>query len=150
MIKIIDINFLNEKAAIGCFLIKDNDDLVLIETGPSTYYDSIKNSLNKINIDINRIKNVLVTHIHLDHSGGAWKFSKPALALLNSVDAANFFTRIELTGKFLPMNLATKSAVYPSTIPNQYGNRRPTPVLPFNFSLTCETSSFIVRSGVST
>ena len=35
MIKIIDINFLNEKAAIGCFLIKDNDDLVLIETGPS-------------------------------------------------------------------------------------------------------------------
>ena len=49
------------------FLIKDND-LVLIETGPSIYYDSIKNSLNKINIDINRIKNVLVTHIHLDHS----------------------------------------------------------------------------------
>ena len=38
MIKIIDINFLNEKAAIGCFLIKDNDDLVLIETGPSIYY----------------------------------------------------------------------------------------------------------------
>ena len=76
MIKIIDINFLNEKAAIGCFLIKDNDDLVLIETGPSIYYDNIKNSLNKINIDINRIKNVLVTHIHLDHSGGAWKFAK--------------------------------------------------------------------------
>ena len=56
MIKIIDINFLNKKAAIGCFLIKDNDDIVLIETGPSIYYDNIKNSLNKINIDINRIK----------------------------------------------------------------------------------------------
>ena len=54
MIKIIDINFLNEKAAIGCFLIKDNDDLVLIETGPSIYYDNIKNSLNKINIDIKK------------------------------------------------------------------------------------------------
>ena len=27
-------------------------------------------------VDINRIKNVLVTHIHLDHSGGAWKFAK--------------------------------------------------------------------------
>ena len=50
MIKIIDLNFLNEKAAIGCFLIKDNDDLVLIETGPSIYYDNIKKSLNK---DIN-------------------------------------------------------------------------------------------------
>jgi len=72
MIKIIDINFLNEKAAIGCFLIKDNDDLVLIETGPSIYYDNIKNSLNKINIDINRIKNVLVTHIHFYNYGGEW------------------------------------------------------------------------------
>ena len=47
MIKIIDINFLNKKAAIGCFLIKDNDDLVLIETGPSIYYNNIKNSLKK-------------------------------------------------------------------------------------------------------
>ena len=37
------------------FLIKDNDDLVLIETGPSIYYDNIKN-INKINIDINTIK----------------------------------------------------------------------------------------------
>ena len=69
MIKIIDINFLNEKAAIGCFLIKDNDDFVLIETGPSIYYDNIKNSLNKINIDNNRKKNYLLTNIHLDHSG---------------------------------------------------------------------------------
>ena len=76
MIKIIDINFLNKKAAIGCFLIKDNNDLVLIETGPSIYYNNIKNSLKKINIDINKIKNVLVTHIHLDHSGGAWKFAR--------------------------------------------------------------------------
>ena len=76
MIKIIDINFLNQKAAVGCFLIKDGKDFVLIETGPSLYYEEIKKSLNKINVDINKIKNVLVTHIHLDHSGGAWKFAK--------------------------------------------------------------------------
>ena len=27
-------------------------------------------------LSIKKIKNVLVTHIHLDHSGGAWKFAK--------------------------------------------------------------------------
>ena len=62
MIKIIDINFLNQKAAVGCFLIKDGKDFVLIETGPSLYYEEIKKSLNKINVDINKIKNVLCTN----------------------------------------------------------------------------------------
>ena len=76
MIKIIDINFLNKKSAVGCFLLKENDNFVLVETGPSLYYEEIKKSLNDINVDIKKIKNVLVTHIHLDHSGGAWKFAK--------------------------------------------------------------------------
>ena len=76
MIKIIDINFLNKKSAVGCFLLKENNNFVLVETGPSLYYEEIKKSLNDINVDIKKIKNVLVTHIHLDHSGGAWKFAK--------------------------------------------------------------------------
>ena len=76
MIKIIDINFQNQKSAVACFLINKNDQMVLVETGPSLYYDTIKKSLDKININIKKIKNVLVTHIHLDHSGGAWKFAE--------------------------------------------------------------------------
>ena len=76
MIKIIDINFQNQKSAVGCFLIKKDKNIVLIETGPSLYYDTIKYSLKQISIEIEDIKHVLVTHIHLDHSGGAWKFAK--------------------------------------------------------------------------
>lgn len=76
MIKIIDINFLNKKCAVGCFLVRDKNKYVLIETGPSIYYKNIRESLNKINIDIKKVENILVTHIHLDHSGGAWKFAQ--------------------------------------------------------------------------
>lgn len=76
MIKIIDINFLKQDAAVGCFLVKSGKEFVLIETGPSLYYNKIEESLNKLSIDVNKIKKVLVTHIHLDHSGGAWKFAK--------------------------------------------------------------------------
>tara|TARA_B100000214_G_scaffold209710_1_gene152268 strand:+ start:1267 stop:2148 length:882 start_codon:yes stop_codon:yes gene_type:complete len=76
MIKIIDINFQNQKSAVGCFLIKKEKNIVLIETGPSLYYNNIKSYLQQISIDIKDIKHVLVTHIHLDHSGGAWKFAK--------------------------------------------------------------------------
>ena len=76
MIKIIDINFLNKKCAVGCFLVRDKNKYVLIETGPSIYYENIREELNKINIDIKKVENILVTHIHLDHSGGAWKFAQ--------------------------------------------------------------------------
>ena len=64
MIKIIDINFQNQKSAVGCFLIKKDKNIVLIETGPSLYYDTIKYSLKQISIEIEDIKHVLLTHIH--------------------------------------------------------------------------------------
>ena len=54
MIKIIDINFLNKKSAVGCFLLKENNNFVLVETGPSLYYEEIKKSLNDINVDIKK------------------------------------------------------------------------------------------------
>ncbi len=76
MIKIIDLDFLNKKSAIACFLIQKENNLILIETGPSVSYGIIKNTLEKKRIDIKKISHVFVTHIHLDHSGGAWKFAE--------------------------------------------------------------------------
>ena len=76
MIKIIDINFLGINSAIASFLIKNQNNLVLIETGPSSSYNNIKKEINSLGKDINDIKHVFVTHIHLDHSGGAWKFAQ--------------------------------------------------------------------------
>ena len=76
MIKIIDINFLNTKSAIACFLIESNEGLILIETGPSTAYNNIKKTLKVEGLKIEEINHVFVTHIHLDHSGGAWKFAE--------------------------------------------------------------------------
>ena len=76
MIKIIDINFLGTSSAIACFLIESDQELILIETGPSTVYNNLKKSIEGFGYDIKKIKHVFVTHIHLDHSGGAWRFAE--------------------------------------------------------------------------
>ncbi len=76
MIKIIDLDFLNKKSAIACFLIQEENNLILVETGPSVSYGVIKSTLEKKRLDIKKISHVFVTHIHLDHSGGAWKFAE--------------------------------------------------------------------------
>ena len=76
MVKIIDINFLNTKCAIACFLVESDNGLILIETGPATAYNNIKKALEIAGYNINKINHVFVTHIHLDHSGGAWRFAK--------------------------------------------------------------------------
>ena len=70
------------------------------------------------------------------NKNGALKSSKLFFALLNSVDDANFFTRIELTNKFVLVKNEIKSAVRPRIIPNQNGKRGPTEFLPFNKALT--------------
>ena len=76
MVKIIDIQFLGVKSAIACFLIKSSKGLVMIETGPSTSYKIISQELNNLGYNIKDVKHVFITHIHLDHSGGAWKFAE--------------------------------------------------------------------------
>ena len=76
MVKIIDIQFLGVKSAIACFLIKSSKGLIMIETGPSTSYNIISQELTNLGYNIKDVKHVFVTHIHLDHYGGAWKFAK--------------------------------------------------------------------------
>ncbi|EJR89643.1 hypothetical protein IKE_06249 [Bacillus cereus VD196] len=47
------------------------DDITLIETSASSSVPFILNGLKDLNINLDAIKNIIVTHVHLDHAGGA-------------------------------------------------------------------------------
>ncbi|MDA2654241.1 MBL fold metallo-hydrolase [Bacillus cereus] len=47
------------------------DDITLIETCASPSVPHILNGLKELNIALDAIKNIIVTHVHLDHAGGA-------------------------------------------------------------------------------
>ncbi|GGB47831.1 MBL fold metallo-hydrolase [Virgibacillus dakarensis] len=57
----------------GTYVI-DEEDLTLIETGPSPSVKYIKQGLESLGFSLEQVKYIIVTHIHLDHAGGAGLF----------------------------------------------------------------------------
>lgn len=51
--------------------VLDETDLTLIETGPSASGKYIEAGLKNLGFKLEDVKNIIVTHIHLDHAGGA-------------------------------------------------------------------------------
>lgn len=75
-IHILDTLFLNAPSVIASHLIESEDGLILIETGPETVFENLKSAIAEIGLDWKDVKHVLLTHIHFDHAGGAWKFAE--------------------------------------------------------------------------
>lgn len=72
----IDLNFLNETSSIASFLIETSDGLVLIESGPETTFDSLVAGIDELGFEWKEIKHLLLSHIHFDHAGAAWKLAQ--------------------------------------------------------------------------
>lgn len=75
-IHVIDLHFLQEKHAIGAFVIESSIGPILIETGPESTFDFLEKGLHEKGFKVEDIKHVLLTHIHFDHAGAAWKFAQ--------------------------------------------------------------------------
>ncbi len=73
-VNIIDNNFF-AKDVIASYLIENGGEPILIETGPDTTFNNLEKGLQDHGYAVEDIKNVFVTHIHLDHSGAAWHFA---------------------------------------------------------------------------
>ncbi|WP_212926224.1 MBL fold metallo-hydrolase [Oceanobacillus sp. J11TS1] len=54
----------------GAYVIEE-DALTIVETGPSPSVPYIKQGLEQLGYSLADVKNIIVTHIHLDHAGGA-------------------------------------------------------------------------------
>lgn len=61
---------------IASYLIESQEGPILIETGPDTSFQNLHRAINDSGYAIDDIKHVFVTHIHLDHSGAAWRFAQ--------------------------------------------------------------------------
>lgn len=68
---LIDHHFRGSPGVIASYLIVDGNALTLIETGPSTTQETLLAGIRQAGFDPEQIGDVVVTHIHLDHAGGA-------------------------------------------------------------------------------
>lgn len=68
---IIDLQFQGVPKVIAAYLLETGEGLALIEVGPSTTLDALVAGVETLGRDLEDIRHLVVTHIHLDHSGGA-------------------------------------------------------------------------------
>src|SRR5665213_653041 len=68
---LLDHHFRGSPGVIGSYLITDGDALTLIETGPASTMETLLAGVRQAGFDPDQISNIVITHIHLDHAGGA-------------------------------------------------------------------------------
>ena len=67
----IDLRFLDQPGVIAAFLLRGAGEAALIETGPGSTIAALLDATAKEGVAPEEVRHILVTHIHLDHSGGA-------------------------------------------------------------------------------
>jgi glyoxylase-like metal-dependent hydrolase (beta-lactamase superfamily II) len=68
---IIDLGFQGRQGVIAAFLIAGNDEVALVETGPSSTLSALIKGITAAGFAVEELTAVLPTHIHLDHAGAA-------------------------------------------------------------------------------
>jgi glyoxylase-like metal-dependent hydrolase (beta-lactamase superfamily II) len=68
---LLDLGFQGRGGVVAAYLLVDQDELALIETGPSATLPNLKTAIRQAGFQPERITKALVTHIHLDHAGAA-------------------------------------------------------------------------------
>jgi glyoxylase-like metal-dependent hydrolase (beta-lactamase superfamily II) len=72
-ISLVDLMDLSLKERTGSYIINE-EALTIIETSASPSIPHLKKGLSKLNINPKDIQYIILTHIHLDHAGGAGLF----------------------------------------------------------------------------
>ncbi len=75
-VAIIDLKFLDTKEAIASFLVETSHGPILVETGPESTFEQLKEGIERNGYELEEIKHVLLTHIHFDHAGASWKLAE--------------------------------------------------------------------------
>jgi glyoxylase-like metal-dependent hydrolase (beta-lactamase superfamily II) len=65
----VDLNFLGAPEIIATAVLHDGSGVALIDPGPSTTQENLKAALRRKGIGIGDVRQILLTHIHLDHAG---------------------------------------------------------------------------------
>lgn len=75
-IETIDLNFMRTERVIASYLLLGEDSVAIVETGPTSCLDSLMGGLKKHGVSEGDVRQVFLTHIHLDHAGASGSLSE--------------------------------------------------------------------------
>lgn len=67
----LDLEFMGREGVIASFLLLGDGSAALVETGPTTCLDPLMRGLKGHGVAPEDVRDVLLTHVHLDHAGAA-------------------------------------------------------------------------------
>jgi glyoxylase-like metal-dependent hydrolase (beta-lactamase superfamily II) len=119
-IETLDLKFQGIPHVIAAFLIRGPGGPVLVETGPASTLPTLLEELERVGVRPADVRHVLVTHIHLDHSGAAgWWAQQGARVYVHPVGAPHLVN----PGKLL----ASAKRIYGDRMDRLWGETLPAP-----------------------
>jgi glyoxylase-like metal-dependent hydrolase (beta-lactamase superfamily II) len=119
-IETLDLDFGGLAEVIAAFLVLGPEGPVLVETGPGSTLPNLLARLAEHGIGPDEIRHVLVTHIHLDHSGASgWWAQQGATVYVHEVGAPHLVD----PGKLL----ASAGRIYGDRMDSLWGETLPAP-----------------------
>ena len=73
---VIETYYLNRTRFTACFLVEDQGEVAIIETNTNYAVPYILGTLEQLGLAKEQVKYVILTHVHLDHAGGAGALMK--------------------------------------------------------------------------
>jgi glyoxylase-like metal-dependent hydrolase (beta-lactamase superfamily II) len=67
----IDLRFQGVPGVIAAYLLESGGEVALIETGPGSTLERLRDGILECGVALERVTKVFVTHVHLDHAGAA-------------------------------------------------------------------------------
>jgi glyoxylase-like metal-dependent hydrolase (beta-lactamase superfamily II) len=67
----LDLHFLGLEKAIGAYLVETDDGLALHDCGPATTLPRLEECLRELDVELDDVRHLLLSHIHFDHAGAA-------------------------------------------------------------------------------
>lgn len=68
-VRLLDLKFLGYPLAIAAYLLTGKEEAALVEVGPASTADTLLNEVEQAGVPLDKVRHLLVTHIHLDHAG---------------------------------------------------------------------------------
>jgi glyoxylase-like metal-dependent hydrolase (beta-lactamase superfamily II) len=77
MVHLIDALHLGTPHVICIALVECGpNELLLVDSGPESVFDAVVEGIRKLGFRPANVRHLLASHVHLDHSGGAWRWVK--------------------------------------------------------------------------
>jgi len=64
------------QGTVGAFLVRTSAGPALVETGPESLHGNLKAAVEAQGFALEDVRDVFLTHIHLDHGGAAWRLAR--------------------------------------------------------------------------